>query len=458
MLAMARIRREAAASSGSGATGRSNPLLYGGKPVRFRKVRADGGRMSHLLDLRFVSLLLSLFLLLSAAFAGCSQQEAAGADEAHKPSAAARSGTRQPPPVPVLADEVRRTDVPDVLHVVGTVEPIASVVVRPLVGGPLTRVHFREGQDVRRGDVLFTIDPRPWENAVRQAEAVLARDRIQAEQARQDEQRYAELAAKDYATREQHEKLRAAAAASEAQLRLDQVALDHARLQLSYCTVRAPIDGRTGSLLVDEGNVVRANEAELVSIQQIEPIQVAFAVPEGRLPEIRRALRQGPVPVRARLQAAPQAAALTGELAFVENRVDPSTGTVLLRATFANPDAVLWPGQLVRVELTISTLPQVAVVPASALQAGQQGSFVYVVRPDDTVEARPVTPGIARGQETVIEQGLAPGELVVTDGQLRLVPGARVQVRRPDAAAAAVQSPPPAGAAAKPAVATEQQP
>jgi multidrug efflux system membrane fusion protein len=348
-------------------------------------------------------------------------------------------------------------------------------------------VHFKEGEEVARGDLLFTIDPRPLQASVRQMEANVARDRAQVRQmeaslaqkqaevtqalanlqrdlaqldnARIQEERYRELIRRELIAREQYDQIRTNFSALEATVQADRAAienarasaraaeamvenaqagiaaneamLDTARLQLAYTAVRAPMDGRTGNLLVQPGNVVKGNDdTPLVVIAQIRPIYVSFSVPERQLTEIRRFLAQGRVPVEVSLDGGRRRA--VGALTFVNNTADPSTGTIQLKGTFPNDDKALWPGQFVDVVLTLAT-EQAVVVPAQAVQAGQQGAFVFVVKPDLTVESRPVRVGRRLGIEVVIEQGLSGGERVVTDGHLRLTPGARVEIRSPKA-------------------------
>jgi multidrug efflux system membrane fusion protein len=308
--------------------------------------------------------------------------------------------------------------------------------------------------------VLFTIDPRPFEAAVRQAEATVAkdaaalkqaeatleRDQAQLEMSRVQERRYAELLRRELIAREQYDQLktnwaameatveadRAAVENARAAVRADQAALDNARLNLSYTTIRSPIDGRAGNVLVQVGNVVKGNDDNpIVVINQIHPIYLSFAVPEQYLADIKRYRAQRPLRVEARLPNRLEPVA-TGQLTFINNTVDPGTGTIQLKATFENRDNALWPGQFLDAVLTLTAQPAI-VVPSQAIQPGQKGPFVFVVKADRTVESRPVQPGTRLGAETTVVSGLAPGERVVTDGQLRLVPGAKVQIREPGA-------------------------
>jgi membrane fusion protein, multidrug efflux system len=344
-------------------------------------------------------------------FSGCSSRK--------KPSAEA---------VPVTVGTVMRKSMPVELAAIGNVQPYSTVAVKALINGELTEVHFREGQDVRKGDLLFTIDPRPYQAALAQAEAALARDRAQAKNAEADARRYAELVEKDYVTQEQFDQTQAASAAAQATVQADEAAVEAARVNLGYCTIRSPIDGRTGNLMVHAGNVIKANDVPLVTINQITPVYVAFSVPEQQLSEIKKRAAAGKLDVLA-LLAASGAEPNHGQLSFIDNAVDPSTGTIQLKATFPNRSRSLWPGEFVNVRLVLSQESNAVVAPARAVQTGQEGEFVFVVKSDDTVESRPVTVARTVDQDAIIEKGLDPGERVVTDGQLRLVPGARVEIK-----------------------------
>jgi multidrug efflux system membrane fusion protein len=369
-----------------------------------------------------------------------------------------RAGAQKAPPPPaavpvMVADAVQRS-VPLQVAAVGNVQASTTVSVKSQVAGQIEQVHFTEGREVKRGDLLFTIDPRPFEAALRQAEAALgqrqaeiaqaranlARDVAQQEWAQVQERRYHELLSKDLIAREQYEQIRTNAAAMDATVRANraaeenaraataaaQAAVDNARLQLAYTKIHAPIDGRTGNLLVQRGNVVKANEdSGLVVIAQVHPIHVSFAVPEQQLGAVNRFQSTGALAVEARV---PGAGATKGTLTFLNNTVDPNTGTIQLKATFANTENLLWPGQFVEVTLTLAN-ENVVVVPSQAIQPGQQGPFVFVVKPDLRVESRKVEPGRRLERETIVTNGLKAGERVVVDGQLRLVPGALVEVK-----------------------------
>lgn len=331
------------------------------------------------------------------------------------------------PPAPVTVAESARKDVPIVLTAIGTVAAYNSVNIKPLVGGEITRVEIKEGQDVRQGDVLFVIDPRPYEAALGQAQGILARDKAQLVSAEAQAKRYAELVQKDYITKQDYDNAVSAAGALQASVQADEAAVAAARLNLAYCTVRAPVAGRTSNLLIQLGNVVKANDVPVLVLNQIVPIYVSFSVPEGNLAQIRSQQAAGAL----RVTAAPPSGGkrFEGELSLINNTVDSTTGMILLKATFPNEDKALWPGSFVQVSLTIGTDKGAVVVPEKAVQEGQHGNFVFVVKPDGTAEMRPVTVGQRRNDEAIIEKGLQAGEEVVTDGQLRLFPGARVLVK-----------------------------
>jgi multidrug efflux system membrane fusion protein len=335
-----------------------------------------------------------------------------------------------PEAAPVTVATVASQDVPLDVRAIGHVDPYLTVAVKARVGGEVVKVGFREGQDVRKGELLFQIDPRPYQAALAQAEAQLERDRAIAKNAEEDVKRYTELVQKDYVTREQYDATRSNAAATTASTRADEAAVQNARLNLSYCTVMAPITGRTGSVLVNVGNQVKGNDDKpLVVLNQIQPIYVSFAVPESSLALIRQRVRPGEALKVAASVAGNPASARQGTLTFIDNTVDPTTGTILLKGTFANEDESLWPGEYVDVVLTLAHEPGSIVVPTQAVQTGQAGQFVWVVKNDLTVESRPVTVRRTHGSIAVVARGLQPGEKVVTDGQLRLAPGARVEIK-----------------------------
>jgi len=349
--------------------------------------------------------------------------------QANKPAAAnAKPAAR---PVPVLVAEVARKTLPLRLPAVGQTQAAATVTVRSRVDGQLLEAAFQEGQMVRKGDLLFRIDPRPLEAALNQAQANLGRDQAQLDKARLQLTRNQGLAPKGYVSTENLEDARAASEALEATVKADQAAVELARLQLAYATLHAPIDGLAGARLADPGNLVKTNDTALVTINQIEPIYVAFALPERHLAEVRRLLAAGAL----RVEAQPQDGGppVSGAVGFLDNKVDPTTGTIGLRATFPNTDHRLLPGQFVTLDLALGELGGTLVVPSRAVQVGQKGEQVYVVTPEGTAELRPVTLGPRVAEETAIRTGLAVGDRVVIDGQMRLTSGAKVEVRQPAA-------------------------
>ena len=333
-------------------------------------------------------------------------------------------------PVPVLTAMVTSEDVPMEIHAIGTVQAYSMVSVRPQITGPLMEVHFLEGQDVQAGDLLFSIDPRPWEVALRQAQANLQRDEAQRVSARLAFLRSSNLFVGKIASQADYDTAEANYQALQGSVLADSAAISNAQVSLGYTTIRSPIAGRTGNLNVKAGNVVKAVDDVLLTIAQRHPIYVAFSVPEQHLPAIRRESLGCALPVVAIVPGETNLSA-RGELTFINNTVDASTGTIGLKGTFPNTNDVLWPGQFVQVSMTLRQLVQATVVPSQAVQAGQNGDYVFVVKADETVEPRPVTAGLTRDGKTVITAGLTPGETVVTDGQLRLVPGAKVSVKPP---------------------------
>lgn len=363
------------------------------------------------------------------------------------------------PASPVTAAKAEQRDVPVQVRQIGSVEAVSVIAVKAQIGGELTKVLFREGDDVRKGQELFEIDPRPYQQAIdqaqaaiqkdnaliAQAEANLSRDKVQTANAKEQAERYAALAkdgliSKDqnstYQTtfNSQNEVVRADDAAinsAKASLNVDKAALETAKLNLSYCTIPSPIDGRAGALLVQAGNLVKANDTNaLVNINQVQPVYVTFSVPEQLLQDVRAYDREHPLAVTAVIS--PDRSA-TGRLTFIDNTVDNTTGTIKLKAEFPNADRALWPGQFVNVVMTLRTVKGATVIPSQAIQSGQAGQFVYVLKSDQTVESRLVKPGEtlqgpSGDSQIVVESGISPGETVVTDGQMRLIPGAKVRV------------------------------
>jgi multidrug efflux system membrane fusion protein len=332
-----------------------------------------------------------------------------------------------PPPVPVTTAKVVRRAMPVAVRAIGHVEPIAAVEVRSRIGGELYKVHFAEGQSVRAGDVLFSIDPRPYEAALAQAEAGLARDQALLAKAEADIARYADLVKKDFVTREQYDQITTQAASLRASMASGVATVDNARLNLGYCTIASPLAGRTGNLRIKAGNLIKANDEALVTINQMRPIYATFSLPGQALPEILKSRGDG-IMVAATLPDNPGAAE-QGALTFLDNHVDEDSGTILVKATFPNEGERLWPGLFVDLVVTLGIESDRVVAPAQAVQTSQQGLFVFVVGEDDAVELRRVKVARMDEKDAVVEEGLSGGETVVTDGQLRLVPGARVEVR-----------------------------
>jgi membrane fusion protein, multidrug efflux system len=344
-------------------------------------------------------------------------------------AACSKPPAQQSPPVPVQVAAVSRVSAPLTIEANGVVEPLHTVAVAAQVGGNLESVGFNEGDDVRAGQVLFKIDPRPFEAALRQAEATLARDTAQAQNAARDAERYRALVEKDYVTRSQADQAAAAAAAAQATVQSDRAAVDNARVNLGYTTIRSPIDGRTGRLLVKAGNLVRPNGSDpLVVINQLRPILVRFPVVQKDFPAIQRRNTRGPVPVRV-VTADSGRVAEAGTLAFLDNAVDSLTGTVTAKARFQNQSNALWPGEYVRVSVELQVEPNVVAVPTRAVLAGQQGNYVFVIGNDKRATVRPVSVGRAVGDLTTVDKGLEAGEQVVVDGQSRLTPNARVDAK-----------------------------
>jgi membrane fusion protein, multidrug efflux system len=426
--------------------------------------------------------LVFLVLIIGSGGAGCSSES---------------KGQSAPRAVPVVVGQVTQKSVPLQLRAIGNVGAYTTVSVKSLVGGEVVKVHFVEGQEVRRGDPLFTIDPRPLEaavkqaeanlakdlgqvkqaeanwakdlSAVKQAEANLARDTSQAKNADVQAERYKSLVEKQVVAQQQYDQFRTSAEALDATLMADRAAIDNAnavarasqeavenakavvqadraiaenaKIQLGYCSICSPIDGRAGNILIDRGNIVKANDTPfLVAINQISPIYVTFSLPEKNLAEIRRYMAVGKLPVEAII---PNAGGPTeqGVLSFIDNAVDSTTGTIQVKGTFLNKEKRLWPGQFVNVVLTLTNQSDAVVVPIEAIQTGQQGQYVFVVKPDSTVESRPVVVERTLDHAAIIGKGLAPGETVVTDGQLQLVAGTKVEVKNSATAQASGEKP-----------------
>jgi len=334
-----------------------------------------------------------------------------------------------PKAVPIKAALVNQKTVPLQITAIGNVEPFSSVAVKAQVGGELRRVHFKEGQDVNKGDMLFTIDPRPYEAALMQAEANLARDSAQLENARQEDHRYEELVKKGYVAQSQFDQIRTNYTALEAVVKADKAAIENVRLQVGYCFIRSPLTGRTGNLISYEGNLIKANaDTAMVVINQIQPIYVGFSVPEKYLGEIKKRMASGKLGIDVFISPEDRSP-VQGVLTFIDNTVDTATGTIKLKGTFTNQEKRLWPGQFVNIVLTLADQPNAITVPTQAVQTGQSGQYVYVIKQDQTVEMRPVVVARTFGSESIVEKGLQSGEKVVTDGHLRLVQASKVEIK-----------------------------
>jgi multidrug efflux system membrane fusion protein len=365
---------------------------------------------------------LARFFLVGFVFLGaCS-----GSPSAEEPK------SKEKPAVPVTVASVFTKDVPIQLTSVGNVEAYSTVAVKSRVSGELVGVHFQEGHEVKEGDLLFTIDKAPYEVALKEAQARLERDQALARKARDDVRRNMPLAEKDIVSRQSLDQYVSTAEAAEALVKADQAVVENLQLQLGYCSIRSPISGRTGSLLIQKGNLVKGNDENksLLTVHQIEPIYVTFAVPEKYLGEINRRTKETRMEVQVQTpenQGGKEP--IAGAVSFVNNTVETSTATIRLKATFLNRDRRLWPGQTVNVLLTLGVQPKAVVVPSQAIQSGQSGSYAFVVKQDQTAELRLVSVSRSTNGETVIEKGLSPGETVVTDGQLLLTSGARVNIK-----------------------------
>jgi multidrug efflux system membrane fusion protein len=354
------------------------------------------------------------YILLPAFFSACSGKPAQAPPK---------------PPVPVTAAAVIQKTVPVQINTIGNVEAYSTVSVKSQIGGILNHVHFREGQDVDKGALLFTIDPRPYEAALKQAEANLAKDTAQLENAREEVRRYAELVKKGYVAQEQYDQIRTNATSFEATVNADKAVVENAGLQLKYCYIYSPFNGRTGNLLSHQGNLIKANaDNPIVIINQIQPIYVTFSVPERNLPTLKKFMAQEQVKVDAIMPMDPEHPE-TGVLTFINNTVDLTTGTIQCKATFDNTDKKLWPGLFVNVVVKLTHEPHAILVPSQAIQSGQEGQFVWVVKPDLTVETRPVETERGLDGDVIVKKGLQAGERVVTDGQIRLVKGAQVEIK-----------------------------
>jgi len=334
--------------------------------------------------------------------------------------------------VPVTVAKVVAKDVPIQIRAIGNVQPYSSVTVKSQVKGQVAEVHFEEGQRVAHGDLLFTIDPRPFEAALRQAEANLARDLAEANNAKVEAGRRERLLAQGFVSRDEYDQAQTQAVSLEAAVRADRAAVENAKLELQYCYIRSLIDGRVGQILVHAGNIVKDNDTTLAVINQIRPVYVSFSVPEQDLPEIHRRATEQTLAVQAFI-GKDEADPVAGDLSFIDNTVDTTTGTILLKGRFKNEDEALWPGQFVDVALILGVHRNAVVIPAAAVQTGQEGLYVFVVGSDMVATTKPVVVGASVGADIIVEQGLQPNETVVTDGQVRLAPNMKVEIK--DAAA-----------------------
>lgn len=392
-------------------------------------------RVSRRSELLFFTSLIVLLLSFSC--------DRGGSEAKGRPNGAQGEG------VPVTVARVTTRDVPIRLSAIGNVEAYSTVEIKPQVEGQLSRVYFKEGENVRSGDLLFLIDPRPYENALRQAEANMARNTAMMKNAEQNALRYEDLISKGVVSAQQYDQVKAEFESLKASVNADRSAVANAKLGLEYCSIRSPIDGRIGEILVHEGNTVETRTTLLAVINQTKPVFVNFSVPEHFLVLIREYLADSGelkvyavVPYTSRKNDESPAGDETaetagispgdqtpaeGKLSFIDNKVNETTGTVRLKAVFENADEMLWPGKFVNVSLNLTTQENATIVPARAVQSGQSGDYVYVVKPDSTVESRPVVPGPRVDRDVVITRGLKPGEIVVTEGQLRLAPGMKVR-------------------------------
>jgi membrane fusion protein, multidrug efflux system len=344
-----------------------------------------------------------------------------------------KGGAKGPPAVPVNVVLAAQQSVPVRLQGIGNVEAYQTVSIKARVDGQIMEVKFREGDPVSKGEVLFRIDPRPYQAALRQAEANALRDAAARDQARSQAKRYQELLDKNFISKEAFAQIRTNSETAEATAAASRAALENARLNLEYCTISSPLDGYAGKVLLQAGNMVRANDANaLAVINQVRPIYVNFAVPEQSLPEVRRFRAGGPLTVDTPAPN-PGVPPIEGNLIFIDNAVDPSTGTIRLRAQFENADAALWPGQFVTVRLKLTEQADAIVIPSPAVQNGPDGQYVYVVGPDMVADVRKITILRTDGERTIVATGLQKGERVVTKGQLRLGPKTRVQIGKPGA-------------------------
>jgi membrane fusion protein, multidrug efflux system len=348
-----------------------------------------------------------------------------------KPTTATPKAAGAPPPVPVQVAVARQLDVPRIIHSVGVVQALRTVAVKSQVDGMIAEIHFHEGDEVKAGDLLVTLDRRPFENSLRIVRADLANARAEAARAAADMERYQRLDQQEAISKEQFALLTTKAETTRALVQAKEAAVANAELLLGYTTIRAPIAGRTGQLILHEGALVKANDVNqsIVTLNQLAPIATAFSVPERALNDIRAALTRGDAAVTVVDQSAGVSRS-DGRLSFFDNAVDPTTGTITLKAAFENADHALWPGQFVQVQTRIGLDRGALVVPSSAVQTGQDSTQIYIVKGDNTIDIRPVKVVRSAGDTTLLADGVRAGETVVTDGHLRLTPGARVEAKK----------------------------
>jgi membrane fusion protein, multidrug efflux system len=378
------------------------------------------------MDLRRISIWMLGCMALMVA--GCSSQAPEASNSASSSQRNPASATKRP--VPVLAARAVQKDFPLEIRAIGNVESYATVAIKARVTGELQKIHFREGQEVARGDLLFTIDPRPLEAALREAQSRLEKDKALAIKAEADNRRYENLVQGGFISREQYDQVRSNLSALQAAVMGDEAVVENARLQLGYTAIYSPISGRTGTILIDQGNMIKANDdnKSLVVIEQVHPIYVSFSVPEANLSQIMERMKGKDLLAVDALADGSVSGPEKGRLTFVDNSVDAKTGTIRLKATFDNTQMRLWPGQFVNIALTLGHLQNVVTVPSQAVQTGESGLFVFHIASDNTVQMKPVKTGKSYGGETIIESGILAGEQVVTDGHLRLTPGAAVEI------------------------------
>ncbi len=365
-------------------------------------------------------LLIASALIAATTLGACSDKNGAQAE-----------AKKLPPSVPVLVAQVVEKSMPLRLHAIGNVETIASVAVKARVDGQITHVHVRDGQDVAAGDLLFQLDPKPYQSQLQQAQANLDHDQAQLDYLKGQEQRYQDLLKQNFVSKEGYAQVAANFRGAEASVKANEAAVQHARVNLGYTTIRAPIRGRIGKVMLSEGNLVKGNDtAQMLVINQLSPIYISVAVPQQYLNEIRTRQKAAPLRIEAALEK--DGRTLPGKLAFIDNSVDVSTGTIKLRGIFDNREKDLWPGQFVDAWVSLRDEDRALVVPTQALQTGPKGQYVYVVKSDSSAELRAVEVARTEGEETVLVGGVAAGETVVVDGASRILPGTRLSVKAPE--------------------------